>query len=175
MRGHIRKRGKSWCVVVDLGADAEGRRRQKWHSGFLTKREASAALTDVLGRLQNGDYIGASRETLGSFLEEWIESSRVTLRPGTWQSYKGNLTAYVIPALGSTRLQALKPSALNKFYADLLKSGRRQRPGGLSARTVRLTHVILQKALQGEMPCAGSASAETPVPTRARRTRSPPK
>ena len=33
MKGHIRKRGKnSWALVVDIGRDAEGKRRRKWHS-----------------------------------------------------------------------------------------------------------------------------------------------
>jgi len=42
MRGHIRKRGKSWAVVVDVGRDESGRRYQRWHGGFTTKREATA-------------------------------------------------------------------------------------------------------------------------------------
>ncbi len=33
MKGHIRRPGKrSWAVVLDLGRDGTGKRRQKWHS-----------------------------------------------------------------------------------------------------------------------------------------------
>ncbi|WP_372343030.1 MULTISPECIES: Arm DNA-binding domain-containing protein [Bacillus cereus group] len=33
MKGHIRKRGTKWCIIVDIGADPEtGKRRQKWLS-----------------------------------------------------------------------------------------------------------------------------------------------
>lgn len=33
MKGHIRKRGTKWCIIVDIGADSEtGKRRQKWFS-----------------------------------------------------------------------------------------------------------------------------------------------
>lgn len=48
MQGHIHKRvhgaknGKQttrWYVVVDVGTDAAGRRRQKWHGGFGTRKE----------------------------------------------------------------------------------------------------------------------------------------
>ncbi len=52
MRGHVRKRGNTWSVVVDLGTDENGRRRQKWHSGFRTKRDATGGLTEILARLQ---------------------------------------------------------------------------------------------------------------------------
>src|SRR5205814_2135706 len=54
MQGHIHKRvrtdksGKErtlWYVVVDVGIDHNGRRRQKWHGGFRTRREALSAET----------------------------------------------------------------------------------------------------------------------------------
>ena len=41
MIGHIRRRGKgSWAIVLNLGRDANGKRRQKWHTVHGTKRDA---------------------------------------------------------------------------------------------------------------------------------------
>jgi hypothetical protein len=49
MQGHIHKRvrknksGKErtlWYVVVEVGVDVTGRRRQKWHGSFRTRKEA---------------------------------------------------------------------------------------------------------------------------------------
>jgi hypothetical protein len=57
VRGHIRKRGITWTVVVDLGPDDGGKRQQKWHSGFRTKRDAERALTEILNRIGSGAYI----------------------------------------------------------------------------------------------------------------------
>lgn len=57
MRGHVRKRGSTWSVVVDNGRDAEGRRQQKWCSGYRTKGEAEDGLVTILGRLQRGETI----------------------------------------------------------------------------------------------------------------------
>jgi hypothetical protein len=55
VRGSIIRRGKSYSVVVDLGRDPEtGRRRQKWHSGYRTKREAEVALADLVGSVNRG-------------------------------------------------------------------------------------------------------------------------
>ena len=34
-----------WYVVVELDRDANGQRRQKWHSGYRTRREAEKGLT----------------------------------------------------------------------------------------------------------------------------------
>ncbi|MDQ3476862.1 MAG: Arm DNA-binding domain-containing protein [Actinomycetota bacterium] len=50
MRGSVVKRGKSWSVVVDTGNDPlTGRRRQRWHGGHRTKRDAEAALAEIVG------------------------------------------------------------------------------------------------------------------------------
>jgi hypothetical protein len=40
MRGHIRKRAKSWAAVAYLGKDTARKRRYRW-SSFATKREAA--------------------------------------------------------------------------------------------------------------------------------------
>ena len=147
MRGHIRKRGAKWTIVIDIGRGEYGRRKQRWHSGYNTRREAHAALTEILGRLQAGNYLAPSKETLGSFLGDWIEAQRATVRPSTWHSYAMICEAHIIPQLGALPLQQLTAAALNALYADLLADGRRHSRGGLSPRTVRYIHTILRKAL----------------------------
>ena len=45
MRGHIRPRGpQSWAVVLDVGRDGGGKRRQKWHTVRGTKKDAQREL-----------------------------------------------------------------------------------------------------------------------------------
>ena len=57
MRGHVRKAGNTWAVVIDVCRGENGRRKHRWHSGYSTRREAQAALTEILGRIQAGAYI----------------------------------------------------------------------------------------------------------------------
>lgn len=147
MRGHVRKRGSSWCVVVDVGRLENGRRKQKWHSGFKTRKEAQRALSGIMERLSHGSYIEESKITLAEFLhEDWLPSAKSTTQPSTWESYRINVEKHIVPALGPRRLQRLTPGILNAFYADLLQQGRRD-GRGLSPKTVRNIHVILRKAL----------------------------
>lgn len=148
MRGHIRKRGNTWSVVVDLGTDETGRRRQKWHSGFRNKKEATQGLTEILGRLQAGTYIEPSRQTLAEYLRDWLPVVKSTVRPGTWSSYRLNMEAHVMPRIGHIPLNQLGALHLNGLYAELLASGRCRGDGGLSPRTVRYTHTILHRALR---------------------------
>jgi len=147
MRGHVRRRGKTWAVVVDVGRDETGRRRQRWHSGYGTRREAQEALTDILARIQQGAYVEPSKRTLAVFLAEWLDSIRATVRPSTWAAYKMLTEVHIIPALGTVPLQRLTAAQLNALYADLLAGGRCDGKGGLSARTVAYVHVTIRKAL----------------------------
>ena len=58
MKGHIRKRGRSsWAVVLDLGRDADGKRRQKWHSVRGTRKDAQRELARLLNQINTGAYI----------------------------------------------------------------------------------------------------------------------
>jgi Arm DNA-binding domain len=91
VRGHIRRRGKTWSVVVDLGRDDRGQRKQKWHSGYRTKRDAERALVEILGRLEGGTYVEPTRQDLAAYLREWLPAVRSTVRPGTWNSYRTNM------------------------------------------------------------------------------------
>ena len=44
MRGSVVKKGTRWYVKIELDPDpSTGQRRQKWHSGYNTKREAERA------------------------------------------------------------------------------------------------------------------------------------
>jgi len=85
VRGSIIRRGKSYSVVVDLGRDLEtGKRRQKWHSGYRTKREAEAALADLVGSVNRGTYVARpSRPSRSSRPTGWRRSNRPSATPRT--------------------------------------------------------------------------------------------
>jgi integrase len=151
MRGHVRKRGNSWCVVVDVGRDPEtDKRRQTWRSGFRTQKEAEDELTKLLGQLKGGTYVEASRETVADFLREWLSAIEVRgLRPNTLATYRMLAEKHLMPRVGSIPLQKLSASHLNAAYADMLARGRRnvKTEAGLSPRTVRFAHSVIRKAL----------------------------
>lgn len=53
----------------------------------------------------------------------------------------------MLPTIGAARLQSLTPVDLDRLYARLLSSGRRDGRGGLSAKTVRSISTTIGKAL----------------------------
>ena len=112
-------------MIVDAGRDPEtGRRRQKWHSGFRTQKDAQRALADILGRLDNGSYVPPSRQTVAEYLREWFPRSRPASAQAPGNPMNETSEAHIIPTIGATPLQALSATSLNRFYADLLHHGR---------------------------------------------------
>lgn len=179
MRGHIHKRqwkgrgGQTktlWYVVVDVGTGPGGKRKQKWHGGFKTRREAEAASADIVRDLENQSYIAPHQQTLADYArEEWIPTMATQVKHSTWDSYRRNLENHVLPTLGGLPLQKLTPGHLNRLYAALLEDGSRKGGGGLSAKTVKNVHGAISKLLadaadQGLVGRNVGATAKPPKP-----------
>ena len=179
MQGHIRKRthttktGKqtvNWYVVVDLGRDANDKRRQKWHGGFKTRKEAEVARTKIVGDLHEGTYSAPTKLTLRDWTQDrWLPVVETQVKPSTFESYRRNMMHHVLPTLGGRNLRDLGPGQLNALYAELLSSGRRNGAGGLSPKTVRYIHTILHKAFSdacdaGLVPTNVAERAKPPRP-----------
>lgn len=151
MRGSVVKKGDRYYVKIELDPDpATGRRRQKWHSGYRTKREAERARVDLLSKFDRGEYVEPSHQTLGEFLEEWLRAIEPTVRASTFDSYSRNIRNHVIAHIGSVRLTKVDAGTLNGLYAHLLTNGRRQpsRAGrGYSATVVDRALVLRAEGL----------------------------
>jgi hypothetical protein len=131
VRGSIFKRGQTWTIVYDEGADpVTGKRRQRSRSGFRTKAAAQEALNESLSAMSSGSYVAPHRQTVAEFLGEWLEMRRPQLRPSTWATYHRYCEVHVIPRIGSVRLVDLDPGHLQAMYADMLAAGRRPARSG---------------------------------------------
>jgi integrase len=140
------KTGK-WSFVVDLGQGPDGKRRQARRRGFGTKAAALEELTNVRRKVTTQMYVAPARQKVGEYLDKWLKGLPTAgLRASTVDGYRRCLL-YVRPTLGGRRLDQVTASDLDELYSALLVSGRQKKEGGLSPRTVRYAHVVLQKAL----------------------------
>ncbi len=148
MRGHIAKKGNRYYVVVDLGVDENGKRRRKWHGSWTTRTEADHALPKIVGSVHDGTYVVSDAVTVASFLcDEWLPAVRSTLKPSTVALYRTLTNVYIVPRIGRVKLQKLNAAHLNKLYADLLESGKRD-GSPLGAETTSKVHRLLHRALR---------------------------
>jgi integrase len=152
MAGHIRRRGKSsWELKWELPRDrATGKRATRTKNIRGTKKDAEAALREILHSLDRGTYLEPSKITVAEFLVRWLDDvARPRVEASTYEFYSSMVRTRLIPALGSIRLVDLHPMRIQQWYAILLESGRKDgRRGGLSAQSVLHTHKLLVQALQ---------------------------
>ncbi len=158
MQGHIHKRvstdrsGRTknlWYVVMDVGRDEDGKRRQKWHGSYPTRKLAETAQAELVTEYHRGTYVEPSKVTLEQWVSDtWLPSMHTQLKPSTWDSYARNFRLHLLPRLGHRPLSEITAALLNATYGELLVSGRRNGAGGgLSAKSVRYLHTTLHKAL----------------------------
>jgi integrase len=125
MRGSVMKKGTRWYVKIELDPDqATGQRRQKWHSGYNTKREAERARIDLLSKFDRGEYVEPSHQTVADYFTDWLKAIEHTVRPSTFESYSRNVKNHVVAHIGSVRLTKVDAGVLNGLYGELLTSGR---------------------------------------------------
>lgn len=126
MRGHVRKRGRSWCFVIDIGRDpSTQKRRQRWQSGFHTRKEAEEALRRTLGRLDVGDDPMPTKVILSEFAERWLAHLEAvdSPRPTSRRRYAELLCQRVVPLIGGMRLDRIRPAHVQAVLDAATEAG----------------------------------------------------
>lgn len=150
MKGHIRKRGSKWAFVVDIGKDpVTGKRKQKWFSGYRTKREAEKAMAEKIAEISRGDYVEPARTPLRDLVIDWLELNikhRSSIK--TYDLYRYLIHNFIIPHLGEIPLDKLSPMQIQKFYNKLLNMDKKLGKGKVSSTTVNKVHNVLRASLE---------------------------
>ncbi len=119
-----------WCASLQ----DNGRRRTVYGK---SEREARKKLADLQKQLAtNGTLPDPGRRTVAELLDAWLQTA--DLRPKTMAGYRQTL-ALVLPNLGHLRLARLEPVHLQRLYADL---------GKTSKRNAYRSHLLLHHALK---------------------------
>ncbi len=109
--------------------------------GAKTKTECQQWLRKTLYTV---DEMVSSKDpslTVGEYLDSWIETVRIALRPSTIRNYERIIRLQIKPLLGPVRLVDLNLARIERFYSELLIKEN-------GPRTVRHTHSVLHRALE---------------------------
>jgi len=176
VRGSIVKRGKGYSIVYRALDPSTGRAKQTWKGGFATKREAEAALKEIVSQVDAGTYARPTKQTLAQYLTgDWLPSLDAAVKGGSLKAstaafYRGLVNTYVIPRIGGVLLTRLDAPMLNKLYGELLANGKRNGTG-LSTTSVHGCHVAVSRALGdamrwGKLSRNVAAMADPPQPAK---------
>ena len=177
MRGHIKRRcpkpvqgqpkcssscGHPYAFWLDLPRGEDGKRRQTSRSGFATKREAQAALTEAMAQVNSRTFTEPDTVTVAAYLATWLNG--LDRKPATMEAYRRVVVRQLTPALGRIRLQHLTPPQIKVAYRAM------QDESGLSPTTVQLVHQVLSKALSDAVDdglLASNPAGKVKAPARA--------
>ena len=130
MRGHVRKRGTLWAFVVELDRDPiTGKRRQRWVSGFATKREAERELRRRLRLVDEGEDPFPDEITVAAFVNRWLVhlETQGRLRARTVRSYRQLWSDHVLPRIGAMELRKVRPAHVQGVLDEMTRKGRAPR------------------------------------------------
>jgi integrase len=147
LRDGVMKRGSTWSYVIRVKDAETGISRPRWVGGFANEEAAKAARDEARVTARQGEYIDRNSITVSAYLDDWIESHAMEIKPRTLLDYRACIRLYVTPRIGNMPIQAVRPSTITRLYRDLLTSGGRDsRP--LAVPTVTHLHAVLRKAFR---------------------------
>ena len=158
--GTIRQRPDGrWESRITIGTDpGTGKPIRKSFYG-KTQKEVRQKMQRPLVEVNEGIYTAPSKMSVKAWLEIWIAEYNGDCKPATVVSYRQHINNHIVPALGAVKLSALTPAAIQKFYNELQKSGkkvRRKDASGkmicaevpMSPKTIKNVHGVLHQALK---------------------------
>lgn len=152
-----RRKNGGWMAQYAVYT-AEGRKRRTIYG--KTRTEVAAKLTKALSDGESGLIFDAGNQTVGEYLERWLEDSvKGSVKPRTHESYGWLVRKHIIPEIGRVKLASLNPAHLQRLYHSRMESG-------LSARYIHAAmHRALKQALRwGLVPRNACEAVDPPKP-----------
>ena len=110
------KRGNTWSYVIRVKNPESGVSRPRWVGGFATEEAAKAARDQARVQARHGEYIDRNSITVTAYLDDWIESHAMEIKPRTLLDYRACIRLYVTPRIGHMPIQAVRPSTITRLY-----------------------------------------------------------
>lgn len=141
----IRKRGKAWEIVIEMGKDADGKRIQETFTFHGKKEDAKLEEARLKHELFYGKFIPNNKATVAEYLKYWLEWGETEWKYNTYRSYKQVVEQYLIPELGHVPLLKLAPMKVQEYYTKQVNKGE------LSRASIHYHHRILKSAFNYAM------------------------
>ncbi len=107
-----------------------------------TEEQVRKKLAKAIAERDVGVHFDAGGMSFGELLDYWLKSFvKARVKPRTYENYEYVVRMHLRPALGSVKLDKLRPTHLQNLYATKFAMG-------LSPRTVELIHTIAKAALK---------------------------
>jgi len=138
----VRRQDGRWMAAVTIGRDTIMGEPKRVYFYGKTRQEVAGKLVKALNDVRQGVFVKPIKLTVGQWLDTWLyEYKKLRLRPTTFDSYEVMVRCHLKPAIGHILLKDLRPEHLQRLYREKLANG-------LSPRTVRYIHAVINQALR---------------------------
>ena len=136
----IRKRSKNYIVYLEYKDKESGKKIQKNMGAFEKKRDASKKLNEVKDSIYSDKLVIPSALNVESFILDFIEKHKINISITTYNNYMRICKKYIIPLLGSYKLDEIRPVHIQNYIDDLA--------GILTPQTIKVHINILNLAFK---------------------------
>src|SRR6266511_3306291 len=154
VKGHRKQEGKCssrclrWYPRIELPRGPDGERNLVSLGGYLTRKQAEAAVATELAR-RRGSNPDSQTLTVNAYLDRYLAHIRTIRRVRTVGRYAALLRDHVRPHIGTRLLRQLETLEIHAIYDHLLVAGRKDgKPGGLAPQHILAVHRCLHRALE---------------------------
>jgi integrase len=117
-----------------------------------TRPGAAAKLRELQEKYKADELPEGKPVTVEQWMTHWLEKivPRSDPKPGTTKAYNTVVHQYVIPLLGTRRIDRLTPEHIDEAWDQLLDVGNplKTEPTPIAPNTVHLAHTVLRRALK---------------------------
>lgn len=129
--------GKKYVLRVFLCKDAAGKRHYHSETFHGSAGQAEDRIREIVRRHRAGEAIKANADTFGAFLDEWLESKRLSVAASSLRAYELVIRIHIRPAFGDRMLIRVTADDVQRLYAKLHADG--------AARAyIRYVHTIMR-------------------------------
>ena len=143
--GHLQEK-KGYYYIVLSYKDDKGKRKTKWLPTKLTvkgnKKRAERMLQEARRDFVPEGVVDSENILFADFMVEWLRIIKPNVAATTYASYFNSVNKVIVPYFRKTNIQLkkLKPSDIQKFYAEQLSR--------VNGNTVIHYHANIHKALK---------------------------
>src|SRR5262245_14473559 len=111
--------GKKYELRVFLQRDAAKKRHYHFETFHGNAGQAEDRIREIKRRHLAGEPIRANADTFGEFLDEWIESQKLSVAESTLKTYRQIVDNHIRPGFGARMMITLTADDVQRFYVKL--------------------------------------------------------
>ncbi|GMA33489.1 tyrosine-type recombinase/integrase [Litorihabitans aurantiacus] len=158
--------GKLWRATVTYGRDPETGKPLVWSATSRTQKGARDKMDAAREEIAEYGAPIDKKVTVEQWAPRWLALAQRDIDPKTYSTYASLVRRHVLPAIGSIKVAALKPSDVAAVRTAIMDKG-------LATSTARQSHVVIRLMLDAarkDRLCRTNVADDAPAPKARRST-----